>query len=203
MMWRAMVIGIAVASLSLPAAVFAQQCPPELKQAKAKLTSAQAALKKAAKPDDVQAPRAAAGFQGGSSEAPRTAAAAKPDDVQAPRSAAGFQGGSSEAPRTAAAAKPDDVQAPRAAAGFQGGSSEAPRTAAAAKPDDVQAPRAAAGFQGGSSEAPRTAAGARTTDAQAKVTKASKLVAEAEQACKKGNMALSSEKSKAALAALK
>jgi hypothetical protein len=161
MMWRAMVIGIAVAGLSLPVAVFAQQCPPELMQAKTKLTSAQAALKKAAKPDDVQAPRSAAGFQGGSMEAPRTAATAKPDDVQAPRSAA------------------------------------------AAKPDDVQAPRSAAGFQGGSMEAPRTAAGARTTDAEAKVAKARKLIAEAEQACKKGDMALSTEKSKTALATLK
>jgi hypothetical protein len=53
-------------------------------------------------------------------------------------------------------------------------------------------------------QAPRSPAGARGLDAtRANLQRARKLVTEAEQACKVGNMSLSSEKAKAALEALK
>ena len=87
---------------------------------------------------------------------------------------------------------PTVVQPPRTAAGYPGNTMEAPRG------QDAQAPR------GQDTQAPRTAVGARTADpAQAKVATASKLVTDAEQACNKGDMALSSEKARDALAALK
>ena len=128
----------------------------------------------------------------------KVAAAAK----SAPRAAAGYQGGSGEAPRAAAGYQGGSGEAPRAAAGYQGGSSEAPRAAAGYQGGSSEAPRAAAGYQGGSSEAPRTAASAKAPDS-AMLAKARKLIAEAEADCKKGDMAASSEKAKAALETLK
>jgi len=128
----------------------------------------------------------------------KVAAAAK----SAPRAAASYQGGSSEAPRATAGYQGGSGEAPRAAAGYQGGSSEAPRAAAGYQGGSGEAPRAAAGYQGGSSEAPRATAGAKAPDS-AMLAKARKLIAEAEADCKKGDMAASSEKAKAALEALK
>ena len=119
---RIAIVGGLMASLVGAPVVMAQdKCPIELREAKAKLLAAS---------KTTNAPRSAAGFQGGGSEAPR-------GSVEAPRSAAGFQGGSSEAPR-------GSVEAPRSAAGFQGGSSEAPR-------GNVEAPRSAAGAKSGGS----------------------------------------------------
>jgi hypothetical protein len=94
----------------------------------------------------------------------------------APRAAAGFEGGSGEAPR--------------AAAGYQGGSGEAPRAAAGHQGGGGEAPRTAAGYQGGSGEAPRSMAGAQVAD-PARVNQARALVAESEQACARGDMAVS------------
>ena len=175
---RISVVSTVLMSLvAIPVASAQDNCPVELREAQAKL----AAKAKAA-------PRAAAGFQGGGSEAPRSAAGFQGGSSEAPRAAAGFQGGSSEAPRSAAGFQGGSSEAPRAAAGFQGGSSEAPRSAA--------------GFQGSSSEAPRAAAGAKTADSAA-LARVRKLIAEAEAECKKGDMAASSTKAKAALEALK
>ena len=71
---------------------------------------------------------------------------------------------------------------------------QAPRELAAAKPQDVQAPR------GQDVQAPR----AKQQDVQApRLTNARKLVREAEAACKKGDMALSASKAKAAMELLK
>jgi hypothetical protein len=71
---------------------------------------------------------------------------------------------------------------------------------------DIQAPRgqdAQASPRGQERvDAPRAAAGARGQDPKAKLDRARELVAESERACKAGNMALSSEKAKAALGAL-
>jgi hypothetical protein len=172
----AIVSAAMVLFVGAPVVMAQDKCPVELRDAKAKLAAV------------AKVPRAPAGFQGGSSEAPRAAAGFQGGSSEAPRAAAGFQGGSSEAPRAAAGFQGGSSEAPRAAAGFQGGSSEAPR--------------AAAGFQGGSSEAPRAAAGAKAPDNGA-LAQARKLIAEAEAACKKGDMAASSQKAKAALEALK
>jgi len=71
---------------------------------------------------------------------------------------------------------------------------------------DIQAPRgqdAQASPRGQERvDAPCAAAGARGQDRNAKLDRARELVAESERACKAGNMALSSEKAKAALGAL-
>ena len=92
--------------------------------------------------------------------------------------------------------KPDDIQAPRSLAGARSTDAiQAPRGS-----QDVQAPRGSQDVQ-----APRTATGS-TTMAQAPradMTKAASLVKEAEAACKSGNMALATDKAKAALAILK
>jgi hypothetical protein len=135
-------------------ALAASPCPPEVAEAKARLSQAQAALKKTPVKDQ--------GVQG-----PRTAAAARGQDVQAPR------GQDLQAPRG------QDLQAPR------GQDLQAPRG------QDLQAPR------GQDIQAPRG------QDVQAsRVAKGASLVREAEQACKKGNMKLASEKAKAALTLL-
>lgn len=72
---------------SLPAALAAEKCPPEVAQAKALLSRAAAAKKTPARGQETQAPRQLAG--------------AKPQDVQAPR------GQEVQAP------KGQEVQAPR------------------------------------------------------------------------------------------
>jgi hypothetical protein len=137
MRWIAVGLALALVGFTTPA-LAASSCPPEVAEAKARLSQAQAALKKTtARGQDVQAPRTAAGARGQDVQAPRG------QDVQAPRG--------------------QDVQAPRG--------------------QDVQAPR------GQDVQAPR-------------VSKAASLVREAEQACKKGNMKLASEKAKAALTLL-
>jgi len=175
---RIVIVSAVLVSIAGAPMVMAQdKCPVELRDAKAKVAAAAKS-----------APRAAAGYQGGSGEAPRAAA--------------GYQGGSGEAPRAAAGYQGGSREAPRAAAGYQGGSSEAPRAAAGYQGGSSEAPRAAAGYQGGSSEAPRTAASAKAPDS-AMLAKARKLIAEAEADCKKGDMAASSEKAKAALETLK
>jgi hypothetical protein len=144
---RSIAIGLALALLGFTtSALAASPCPPEVAEAKARLSQAQAALKKTPVKDQ--------GVQG-----PRTAAAARGQDVQAPRG--------------------QDLQAPR------GQDLQAPRG------QDIQAPR------GQDIQAPRG------QDVQAsRVAKGASLVREAEQACKKGNMKLASEKAKAALTLL-
>jgi hypothetical protein len=144
---RSIAIGLALALLGFTtSALAASPCPPEVAEAKARLSQAQAALKKTPVKDQ--------GVQG-----PRTAAAARGQDVQAPRG--------------------QDIQAPR------GQDIQAPRG------QDIQAPR------GQDIQAPRG------QDVQAsRVAKGASLVREAEQACKKGNMKLASEKAKAALTLL-
>jgi hypothetical protein len=144
---RSIAIGLALALLGFTtSALAASPCPPEVAEAKARLSQAQAALKKTPVKDQ--------GVQG-----PRTAAAARGQDVQAPR------GQELQAPRG------QDLQAPRG--------------------QDIQAPR------GQDIQAPRG------QDVQAsRVAKGASLVREAEQACKKGNMKLASEKAKAALTLL-
>jgi hypothetical protein len=152
---RSIAIGLALALLGFTtSALAASPCPPEVAEAKARLSQAQAALKKTPVKDQ--------GVQG-----PRTAAAARGQDVQAPR------GQDLQAPRG------QDLQAPR------GQDLQAPRG------QDLQAPR------GQDIQAPRG------QDVQAsRVAKGASLVREAEQACKKGNMKLASEKAKAALTLL-
>ena len=135
-------LGFGIIVLGIPAVgPAADQCPPELTQAKAALKSAQASLKKApqaAKGQDIQAPRS-------------PQASAQAQDVQAPRS--------------------QDIQAPRG--------------------QEIQAPR-------GQQEIPVP----RGQDIQAP-SRAAALVQEADAACKKGDMALSTRKAKEALGLLK
>src|SRR5215510_13333102 len=111
MMWRVAIISMAVVGLSLPTTVLAQQCPPELEQAKSKISSIQTAEQS----KDTQAPRSLAGYEGGSLDAPRgqDAQAPRGQDSQAPR------GQDAQAPRSTPGAKVDDAQAPRTAAGAQ------------------------------------------------------------------------------------
>ena len=170
-------IGLAVMGLAFPLVTAAADCPAALTEAKSKLATARTAL-------TPQAPRTLAGYQGSSGEAPRG------QDAQAPR------GQDAQAPRG------QDAQAPR------GQDAQAPRNAPSARIDDAQSPR------GQDSQAPRTSTGSSDTSqpaggvksadpAEAKIATASKLISEAEQACQKGDMALSSQKANDALAALR
>ena len=93
-------LGFGIIVLGIPAVgQAADQCPPELAQAKAALKSAQASLKKApqvAKGQDIQAPRSPqASARAQDVQAPRA------QDIQAPRSQ------DIQAPRS------QDIQAPR------------------------------------------------------------------------------------------
>ena len=103
---------------------------------------------------------------------------AKAEDVQAPRSLAGARQ-DTQAPRA------QDVQAPRSLAGARSQDVQAPRG------QDVQAPR------GQDVQAPRSLAGAKPTG------DASKLIREAEAACKAGDMTTAKAKAEAAMATLK
>ena len=111
---------------------------------------------------------------------PRSLAGAR-DEISAPR------GQDIQAPRG------QDVQAPR------GEDIQAPRTLVGSRQDlqaprgqDVQAPR------GQDIQAPRTLVGSRVESSSA-----ANLVAEAEAACKAGDITLSAQKAKAALDALR
>lgn len=92
-------LGFGIIVLGIPAVgQAADQCPPELAQAKAALKTAQAPVKKApqvAKGQDIQTPRAQAGARTPDVQAPRA------QDVQAPRAQ------DIQSPRA------PDVQAPR------------------------------------------------------------------------------------------
>ena len=161
-------LGFGIIVLGIPAVgQAADQCPPELAQAKAALKSAQASLKKApqvAKGQDIQAPRSPqASARAQDVQAPRA------QDIQAPRSQ------DIQAPRS------QDIQAPRSQ------DIQAPRS------QDIQAPR-------GQQEIPVP----RGQDIQApRVSQAAALITEADAACKKGDMALSTRKAKEALGLLK
>jgi len=193
----AAVLSVAVALSLSPAMGTAQtSCPAEVSQAKAMLSKKTASVK----PGDVQAPRSLAGARSSdATQAPRGSqevqAPRGKQEVQAPRSLAGARSSDgTQAPRGS-----QEVQAPRGKQEVQAprGSQEvqAPRGK-----QEVQAPRGSQEVQ-----APRTAAGSATT-AQAPrgdMTKAASLVKEAEAACKSGNMALATDKAKAALAILK
>ena len=159
------IFALALAGLTLPLTGWAaDQCPPELTQAKAALNSAKAAQKsasKTAKGQEIQAPRALAG--------------AKTQELQAPRAQ------EMQAPRA------QEMQAPRAQ------EMQAPRA------QEMQAPRAQQDIQ-----APRTRAEAKSPDVQTeRINKASALIREGDAACKKGDMALATQKAKDALAVLK
>jgi hypothetical protein len=176
---RTSVVAVAAvyAVLGVAPVVTAQQCPPEVNQAKSRI----AAVKKST--PQAKAPRAMAGARAQDQQAPRgqDQQAPRAQDQQAPRAQ------DQQAPRAQdqQAPRAQDQQAPRAQ------DQQAPRA------QDQQAPRAQ------DQQAPRTPAGARGGDVQAKIERAQKLVSEAEQLCKAGNMAGSTEKARAALDALK
>ena len=138
------------------------------------VAQAKAMISKISKGPEVQAPRSLAGAK---------------QDVQAPRSR------EIQAPRSLAGARQDvqaprgqDVQAPR------GQDVQAPRgkqDVQAPRGQDVQAPR------GQDVQAPRSLAGAKPTG------DASKLIREAEAACKAGDMTTAKAKAEAAMATLK
>jgi hypothetical protein len=193
----AAVLSVAV-GLSLSPAMGAAQtsCPAEVAQAKDMLSKKTAMVK----PDDIQAPRSLAGARSTDAvQAPRGN-----QDVQSPRGSQDIQ-----APRSLAGARSTDtMQAPRGSQDVQAprgnDSVQAPRgnqnVQAPRGNDSVQAPRGSQDVQ-----APRTGAGSTITAQapRADVTKAASLVKEAEAACKSGNMALATDKAKAALAILK
>jgi hypothetical protein len=195
-------MAIVAALLSAPLlASAADKCPAELSEAKAMLTKATAASKSTtasqpprqlagAKAQDIQAPRT--GSQ--DIQAPRTGS----QDIQAPRT--GSQ--DIQAPRTGS----QDIQAPRT--GSQ--DIQAPRTGS----QDIQAPRTGSqdiqAPRTGSQDiqAPRTGsqdiqAPRSDKDQAARVSKARKLIGEADAACKKGDMALSANKANEAKGLLK
>jgi hypothetical protein len=112
----------------------------------------------------------------------KKSATASGQDVQAPRQLAGAKSQDVQAPRgqDIQAPRAQDVQAPRAQ------DIQAPRA------QDVQAPRAQ------DIQAPRS-----PEEQASRVTKARKLIADAEAACKKGDMALSANKANEAKGLLK
>src|SRR5947208_3647249 len=138
------------------------------------LAAAKSALSAAGPSLPDQLPRSLAGARDEIS-APRgqDIQAPRGQDVQAPR------GEDIQAPRTLVGSR-QDLQAPR------GQDVQAPRG------QDVQAPR------GQDIQAPRTLVGSRVESSSA-----ANLVAEAEAACKAGDIALSAQKAKAALDALR
>jgi hypothetical protein len=199
---RVAVIGTVVMGLALTPAAIAQQCPPEVAEAQSKITSVEAAMKTSALPKEVQAPRTAAGARAQDLQAPRGQEQQAPrgqeqqaprgQDLQAPRGQEqqAPRGQDLQAPRGQEQQAPrgQDLQAPR------GQEQQAPRG------QDLQAPR------GQDVQAPRTPAGERGPDAKSlepQLAQARRLVAEAEQECKKGNMGGSREKAQAALDLLK
>ena len=103
----------------------------------------------------------------------------KAQDVQAPRSLAGSRQ-DIQAPRAG-----QDIQAPRAGQDIQ-----APRAG-----QDIQAPRAGQDIQ-----APRSLAGAKSSSS---VSDATKLVRDAEAACKAGNMDTAKSKAVEAMGLMK
>jgi hypothetical protein len=179
--------------VSYQTVTFAQQCPPELAQAKAKIASTQAAMKKStAQGKEIQAPRTAAGYKGQEQQAPRGQEQQAPrgQEQQAPRG----QGQQAPGGQEQQAPRGQEQQAPR------GQEQQAPRGQEQQAPrgQEQQAPR------GQEQQAPRKAAGARSQTAmQSNLARARKLTAESEQACKAGDMSLSAQKAKAALEALK
>jgi hypothetical protein len=183
-------LGFGIIVLGIPAVgEAADQCPPELTQAKAALKGAQASLKKApevAKGQDVQAPRSPqASARAQDVQAPRA------QDIQSPRSQAGAKSQDVQAPRGQDIQSPrgQDIQAPR------GQDIQSPRSQDIQSPrsQDIQAPR-------GQQEIPVP----RGQEIQApRVKQASALVQESEAACKKGDLALSTRKAKEALGLLK
>ena len=175
--------GAAVALIAGPTDISAQNCPPELAAAKSALSAAGPSL-----PD--QLPRSLAGARDEiSAQRGQDIQAPRGQDVQAPR------GEDIQAPRTLVGSRQDlqaprgqDVQAPR------GQDVQAPRgqDVQAPRGQDVQAPR------GQDIQAPRTLVGSRVESSSA-----ANLVAEAEAACKAGDITLSAQKAKAALDALR
>jgi hypothetical protein len=166
---------VVAALLILPSlASAADKCPTELSQAKAMLSKATAAPTKA--------PRQLAGAKSQDIQAPRTGS----QDIQAPRT--GSQ--DIQAPRTGS----QDIQAPRT--GSQ--DIQAPRTGS----QDIQAPRT--GSQ--DIQAPRGQASkaiSSSADEKARFDKVRKLISDAEVACKRGDMALSTSKAQEAMGLLK
>jgi hypothetical protein len=159
-----------------PLAMAADKCPAELSQAKSMLGKATAASSKAG----ATPPRQLAGARAQDIQAPRTGS----QDIQAPRT--GSQ--DIQAPRTGS----QDIQAPRT--GSQ--DIQAPRTGS----QDIQAPRAQAPK---GKDTPPDIQEPRSADNKARLDKARKLISDAEAACKKGDMALSTSKATEAMVLLK
>ena len=201
-------LGVVVMAVWGPLASAAQQCPPELAQAQAKIASTEAAMGtqaprtgvgyekmagEAPRGQDTQAPRTGVGYENIAGEAPRG------QDAQAPRTGVGYENIAGEAPRG------QDAQAPRTGVGYEKMAGEAPRG------QDAQAPRTGVGYEKMAGEAPRgqdaqaapRAVVGAEDEMQPKLERARTLAAEAEQACKAGDMSLSSQKAKAALEALR
>jgi hypothetical protein len=170
-------IAIIAALLSVaPLVSAADKCPPELSQAKTMLNKATAASSKTGATP--QASRQLAGAKTQDTQAPRAqdVQAPRAQDVQAPRAQ------DTQAPRA------QDVQAPRAQ------DVQAPRA------QDVQAPRAQAPK---GSDTPPDIQAPRGPDDKARLDNARKLIADSEAACKKGDMALSTNKAREAMGLLK
>jgi hypothetical protein len=188
---RLLPVAIAIVSLATPViANAAPPCPPDVKEARALLTTKMASASKVTQPSksqagargqDVQAPR------GQDVQAPRgqDVQAPRGQDVQAPR------GQDVQAPRgqDVQAPRGQDVQAPR------GQDVQAPRgqDVQAPRGQDVQAPR------GQDVQAPRNVANGRATA----LTNARRLVAEAETACKDADSQRALANAHAALVLLK
>ena len=117
---------------------------------------------------------------------------AKAQDVQAPRTLAGARQ-DTQAPRS------QDVQAPRSLAGARSQDVQAPRGQETQAPrgQETQAPR------GQDVQAPRSGQGAGQAVQAPRGGDASKLIHEAEAACKAGNMAEAKVKAEAAIKILK
>ena len=192
------VVGVVLMGLSLPVSVGAQECPPEVKQAKSKISSAQAAVKKA-QSKEIEAPRTEAGFR-------KEQQVARGQEQQLPRGQEQQlpRGQEQQLPRGQEQQLPrgQEQQLPR------GQEQQLPRGQEQNLPrgQEQQLPRGQEQNlpRGQEQQLPRSPAGAKTqAPSQSDLKRASGLLAEAEKACKAGDMTLASQKAKAAMAAVK
>ena len=123
-----------------------------------------------------------------------TSPAADPCPAELTEAKAALKSAQASIQNSSQAAQGSDIQARRAMAGAKSQEIQAPRDN-----QNVQAPRGNQDVQ-----APRTMAGAKSQAVQVpKVNKAATLLRQADAACKKGDMTLSAQKAKEALALLK
>jgi hypothetical protein len=199
-------IASAIVCLAWPAASSAQQCPPELDAAKKALASAAPAgapRTLVGAREEIQSPR------GQDIQSPRGQEIQSPrgQDIQSPR------GQEIQSPRGQEIQSPrgQDIQSPRGQEiqSPRGQDIQSPRGQEIQSPrdQDIQSPRGQEiqSPRGQEIQSPRQDTQSPRSEAGAKASGVSpeQLIQESEAACKAGDMALSTQKARAALEALK